>query len=91
MRPGPNVQSEMHDDLINKHCEYLEKKFEEGILVFAGPSWEENEDHFAIVVLETESKEMAKKIMSNNPAVKAQVLTSHVTGFEVFLDRSMKK
>ncbi len=91
MRPGPNIQSEMHDNLINKHCEFLEKKFKEGSVIFAGPSWEENEDHFAIVVLETKNKGIAQEIMANNPAVSAQVLTSHITEFEVFLDRSMKE
>lgn len=91
MRPGPNVNSEQHDDLINKHCEYLEEYFEKNIVIFAGPSWEENEDHFAIVVLEAENKEAAKKIMDNNPAVSAQVLTSHVTEFIIFLERGTTK
>ena len=91
MRPGPNVKSEQHDDLIQKHCEYLKEYFDKNIVIFAGPSWEENEDNFAIVVLESENKEDARKIMDNNPAVSAQVLTSHVTEFEVFLERSMTK
>lgn len=91
MRPGPNVKSEQHDELIMKHCEYLKEYFDKNIVIFAGPSWEENEDHFAIVVLETESKEEAIKIMDNNPAVSEQVLTSHVTEFNVFLERGMSK
>lgn len=89
MRPGPNVRSERHDDLIEQHCRYLRKFFEEGIVIFAGPSWEDNEDHFAIVVLETENKEKAMEIMDNNPVVVEKVLTSKVTEFNVFLDRCM--
>jgi len=91
MRPGSNIESEHHDDLIMKHCEYLEEYFEMKKVIFAGPSWEKNEEHFAIVVLETENKEEAINIMNNNPAVSAQVLTSHVTEFEVFLERNNTK
>ncbi|MGC9367351.1 MAG: hypothetical protein ACP5FK_09990 [bacterium] len=77
--------------MINKHCEYLEGYFAKNIVVFAGLSWEENEDHYAIVVLETGTKDEAIKIMNDNPAVAAQVLTSQVTEFSIFLERGMTK
>ena len=87
MRPGPKNHSKKHDELIEKHCEYLKTHHKKGHVIFAGPSWEENEEHFAIVVLETEDKEEAEEIMNNNPAVIGEVLTSKVTEFSVFLDR----
>ncbi|MFC1898518.1 YciI family protein [Candidatus Cloacimonadota bacterium] len=87
MRPGPNIKSGQHDELIGKHCDYLEEYFAKKVVIFAGPSWEQNEDHFAIVVLETENKQEAQNIMNNNPAVAAGILTSYITEFEVFLER----
>jgi uncharacterized protein YciI len=91
MRPGPNILSKQHDDLINQHCEYLQKLYEEDIVIFAGPSWEEGEDNFAVVVFESDSKESARAIMNGNPAVLAEVLTSNVTEFEIFLSKCIKE
>ncbi len=79
--------TEEKGQLLAQHANYLMERFELGEIIFAGPSVEENEDHFGIVVLEVEDKERAKEIMNADPAVKHGILKSHVTQFSVFLMR----
>jgi uncharacterized protein YciI len=94
MRPGrPDLQGSMtaeDRDVFGRHVDYLKDQFAAGAIVFAGPSVEENEEHFAIVVLSADSKGKAKAIMDGDPAVAAGLLTSHVTEFEVFLSREVE-
>lgn len=89
---------ELQDDFFGKltpeemaafeqHGSYLKKMFDEGKIIFAGPSVEENEEHYAIVVLDTKDKAEAEAIMNADPAVAIGILTSHVTVFQVFLSR----
>jgi len=85
-----SAMTEADSELVDAHCEWLKQRFAEKTVIFAGPSWEENEDHFAIVVLEAENKERAKEIMDNDPAVSGKVLSSHVTAFNVFLSREVQ-
>ena len=98
MRPGrPELQmdffghlSEKEKQAFFKHVEYLKKEFADGTIVFAGPSVEENEEHFAIAVLVAEDKAHAQAIMDADPAVSIGILSSHVSEFEVFLSREFK-
>ena len=91
MKPVKNENTMTDDDhhLVDAHCDYLKQQFENKSVVFAGPSWEKGEDHFAIVVLEAENKEQANEIMAKNPAVSGGVLSSHLTEFHVFLSRQV--
>lgn len=95
MHPGkPGLPHSMTADDRMKfglHVEYLRSKFKEGNIIFAGPSVEENEEHFAIVVLDALTKENAIEIMNNDPAVACGLLTSHVTAFDVFLSRKFEE
>jgi uncharacterized protein YciI len=92
---------ELQDDFFGKltpkemaafeqHGTYLKKKFDEGKIIFAGPSVEESEEHYAIVVLDAKDKAEAEVIMNGDPAVSIGILTSHVTAFQVFLSREFK-
>lgn len=98
MRVGrPELQDDFFGRLTPKEMEafeqhgpYLKKKFDEGKIIFAGPSVEENEEHYAIVVLDTKDKFEAEAIMSADPAVSIGTLTSHVTAFQVFLSREFR-
>jgi len=73
--------------IFEKHSRYLEDKFEEGIVVFAGTSFEEGQDHFAIVVVNAADKAEAEEILNNDPAVKEGLLLSNLTEFDTFLSK----
>lgn len=93
---------ELQDDFFGKltpeemaafeqHGSYLKEKFDAGKIIFAGPSVEANEEHYAIVVLDAKDKAEAEAIMNADPAVSIGILTSHVTAFQVFLSREIKR
>jgi uncharacterized protein YciI len=73
--------------IFEKHGEYLQQKFTEDIVTFAGTSFEENEDHFAIVLVNAKSKYDAKAIIDNDPAVDKGLLISHLSEFNTFLSK----
>ena len=89
MRPGkpglPQSMTAPERDAFREHVAYLREKHRTGHVVFAGPSAEPGEEHFAVVVLEAECKAHAQAIMDADPAVATGLFTSHVTEFEVFL------
>lgn len=91
MKPGkagmPESMTAEDRTVFGMHTAYLRKHVADGKIVFAGPSVEEGEEHFAIVVLSTGSKNEAVQIMNADPAVAHGLLTSHVTEFEVFASR----
>jgi uncharacterized protein YciI len=78
-------------EAFEQHGPYLKRKFDENKIIFAGPSVEENEEHYAIVVLNTINKDEAETIMNADPAVAAGILTSHVTQFQIFLSKEFKQ
>ena len=78
-----------HAAFIN-HCTFLKEKFAEGTIFFAGPSVEEDKEHFAIVVFNAKDKKEAEALMNSDPAVSIGILTSAVTEFSVFLSREFK-
>ena len=84
----PNMHKTVTDEemkIFEKHSRYLEEKFKEGIVTFAGTSFEENQDHFALVVVNAECKIDAKVIIDNDPAVNQGLLISTLTEFNTFL------
>jgi uncharacterized protein YciI len=94
MRPGkpglPESMTALERDTFREHVAYLREKHRSGHVVFAGPSVEAGEDHFAVVVLEAECKAHAQAIMDGDPAVASGLFTSHVSEFEVFLQRPLE-
>jgi uncharacterized protein YciI len=95
MRPGkPGLPASMtaHErETFREHVAYLREQHTSGRVVFAGPSVEPGEEHFAVVVLEAECKAHAQAIMERDPAVASGLFTSHVTEFEVFLERPLEE
>ena len=91
MKPGkPGLPDSMTEDdkrQFGQHVAYLKSTFAEGKIVFAGPSTEVGEEHFAIVVLDTSDKSQAVAIVNADPAVASGLLLSHVTEFSIFLER----
>lgn len=92
MKPGrPDLHENMTDgesEIFGRHSDYLREQFAAGRIVFAGPSIE---SHFAVVVLEAESKEAAAAVMDADPAVAAGLLKSDVHQFSIFLMRGMEE
>ena len=71
--------------IIETHSEYLTEKHKIGIVTFAGTSFEERQEHFAIVVVNAADKAKAAIIINSDPAVENGLLISTLTEFNTFL------
>jgi uncharacterized protein YciI len=71
--------------IFEKHSEYLTEKHKIEIVTFAGTSFEEGQNHFALVVVKAENKAEAATIIDNDPAVVKGLLISTLTEFDTFL------
>ena len=63
---------EEEDKIMRDHFRYLKKLLEQNKLFLAGPTLIP-EDPSGIIILETETEEEAKKLLENDPSVKAGI------------------
>jgi len=73
--------------IVDQHLSSLKKLLEEGILVLAGRTLDEDEKMFGIVIFEAETDEQAEQIMLNDPAVKAGIMVAELHPYRVALIR----
>ncbi len=73
--------------IVDQHLSNLKKLLEEGILVLAGRTLEEDDKTFGIVIFEAETDEQAEQIMLNDPAVKGGIMVSELHPYRVALIR----
>jgi len=66
------------------HFGYLKELMDKNILIMAGP---EVTGKFGLCIFETGSEEEARKIMKNDPAVKAGVVSAELFPYRVSLIR----
>jgi uncharacterized protein YciI len=76
--------TEEEERIMGEHFEYLKGLFEKEKLVLAGPCLDKA---FGIVIFTAESEEEARKIMEDDPSVKAGVMKSELHSFRVSLLR----
>lgn len=72
---------------VDQHLSSLERLLEEGVLVLAGRTLDEDEKMFGIVIFEAETDEQAEHIMLNDPAVKAGIMVAELHPYRVALIR----
>ena len=63
---------EEEDKIMVDHFHYLKTLLEQKILFFAGPTLIP-EDPFGVIILQTDTEEEAKKLLENDPSVKAGI------------------
>ncbi len=77
--------TEQETKIFEEHIQYNKNMFSEKFIEFVGTSFEENEKHFAIIIINAESKTKAYDIIENDPAVKHKLLISKITEFSTYL------
>ena len=63
---------EEEDKIMGDHFRYLKKLLEQNKLFFAGPTLIP-EEPFGVIILQTGTEEEAKKLLENDPSVKAGI------------------
>jgi uncharacterized protein YciI len=72
------------NEVMGAHFEYLKGLLEEGTLILAGPSLE---PPFGIIVFEAESEEEARRLVAEDPSVKAGLQRPELHPFRASLLR----
>lgn len=82
--------TEKDNETVGIHFRYLQDYLEKGTLFLAGRTVNEpmSERDFGIAILEVDSKEEAKSIMDNDPAIKGNIMYAELFEFSLALLRS---
>ena len=75
------------DEIINHHFLRLKKYTEEGKVLLAGRTLNEDESGFGIVIFEAESEISAKQFMENDPAISEGMMEGRLFPYRVALMR----
>ena len=70
IRPAPNYGTEGSDGKVEEHFEYLKKLKSDGTLIMAGRF---SEVLIGLVLIQTDTREEAIRIMKADPAIKSEV------------------
>ncbi len=85
----PNMLSEgltnRETEIIGIHFDYLSGLFEKGVVKLAGRTTNTDASSFGVMIFEAKNEAAARRIMSNDPAVKENVLTAQLFPFRIAL------
>ncbi len=73
------------DAIVNDHFDYLSALTEQGIVLMAGRTLTTNEESHGIVILAAGSEDEARRIMEDDPAVRAGIFSAELFPFRVAL------
>jgi len=79
--------TEKEEGIINRHFQQLKKFTEEGKVILAGRTLNEDESGFGIVIFEEESELSAKEFMENDPAIREGMMEGTLFPYRVALMR----
>ncbi len=74
--------SDQQRDIIGEHSDWLEARYAEGRVRFAGRCYD---GPFGLVVLDADSEEEARTLMATDPSVRSGVQSAELYPFSVFL------
>ena len=72
--------------VFDEHGTWLERRYAEGTVRFAGRCFD---GPFGLVVLEAEDEEHARRIMQDDPSVRASVQAAELYPFRTFASRAV--
>lgn len=79
--------TERENDIVNRHFNRLKKLTEEGTVLLAGRTLNNDETQFGIVILEVESEDGARRIMVEDPAISEGIMEGELFPYHVALMR----
>ncbi len=83
----PANWTEKENRVVAEHFGRLQRLLDEGTLILAGRTLNEDETMFGIVILEAASEAEARRLMNEDPAVKEGIMTARLFPYRVALIR----
>jgi uncharacterized protein YciI len=72
----------LEEEVMGKHCEYLKKATEEGVVLLAGRCLDET---FGVVIFKAEGEGSARAFMLNDPSVENNVMMAELHPLRISL------
>jgi uncharacterized protein YciI len=79
---GPTDQE---SQTVEEHFSYLKDLTEQGAVILAGRTQNTDQSSFGIVIFQAESTEHARRIVENDPAVRARVMRAELYPYKIAL------
>ena len=83
----PEAWTDVDNKIVEVHFKRLVNLMENGILITAGRTLNEDESSFGIVVIEVENEKEARQLMNDDPAVKDGIMTAELFPYRTALIR----
>ena len=77
--------------VLRQHVEYLQKLTDQGVSIVAGHTMNHDQNAFGLAIVRAESENAARKIMEDDPLVRAGILTITVFPFEGLVGKQTSK
>ena len=77
---GPTAEEEQ---VVSEHFNYLKRYCDQGVVVLAGRTLNNDEKTFGIAILTVDSEKGAHSIMADDPAVKRGVMRAELFPFRI--------
>ncbi len=77
--------------VLRQHVEYLQKLTDQGVSIVAGHTMNRDQNAFGLAIVRAESENAARKIMEDDPLVRAGILTISVFPFEGLVGKQTSK
>ena len=84
---APEAWTDEDNAIVEEHFDRLKALHEEGILILAGRTLNEDASQFGLVVFKAATEENARKLMNADPAVSNGVMTATLFPYRVALIR----
>ncbi len=82
LRSGPTYAEQA---IVAEHFAYLQDLTAKGVVILVGRTVTTDENTMGLMIFRAESEDAARQIMSNDPAVKKNVMTATLYPFKVVL------
>ena len=73
------------EQVVSEHFTYLKELTDQGVVLLAGRTLNNDPNTFGIVVFRANSEEDAKRLVENDPAVKHRVMQAEIYPFKIAL------
>jgi uncharacterized protein YciI len=79
---GPTPEEER---IVGDHYSYLKELTDQGVVILAGRTLNNDESSFGIIIFRADSEEAARRIVADDPAVRGGVMRAELYPYRIAL------
>ena len=83
---GDNDWTEKDNQIVDAHFKRLQQDYDAGKIVHVGRTLNPYDDGFGVVIYKAKNDEEAKKYMSEDPAIKENIMTATYQEYKIVFE-----